>query len=122
MALEVSAHFTPLRLTAYMRNEVEMEVTVHNPDVQPLWLECDVKLPGALSLAPDRQLEGGRSRLGIALPGELVHRKVKIYAGAATYPDEYKIVLTIYAFGPDGVIVTREERKEHLRAVRGGEE
>ncbi|MDE1797781.1 MAG: hypothetical protein KGH63_00055 [Candidatus Micrarchaeota archaeon] len=120
--LEVTAHFSPMRLTAYARNEAEMEVSVKNPGEQPLWLEADVKVPSAISLAPDRQLEGGRTRLGIALPGESVGKKVKIYAGPQSYPDEYKIMLTIYAYGADGAIVSREEWKEHLRCERGGQE
>lgn len=122
MALELTAHFSPLRLAAYMRNEAEMEVSVRNPGEQPLWVECDVKVPSALSLAPDRQLEGGRTRLGIALPGESASKKIKVYAGPQSYPDEYKIVLTIYAYGQDGAIASREERKEYLRCERGGQE
>lgn len=120
--LEPSVHFTPMRLTAYMRNEVEMEVGANNAGDQPLWIECDVKVPSAISLAPDRQLEGGRTRLGIALPGEKVGKKVKIYAGAASYPDEYKLTMTFYAYGKDGAIAKRIDHIERLRCVRGGEE
>ncbi len=119
--LEVTAHFSPIRLSAFTRNDAEMDVSVKNPGAQPLWLECDVKVPTALSLAPDRVLESGRTRLGIVLPGESAGKKVKIYAGAQSYPDEYKIILTIYAYGQDGAIVTREDRKEYLRCERGAQ-
>jgi len=119
---QIHTSFYPIRLTAYARNEVEMEVALTNNGVQPLWFECDVKLPAAISLAPDKQLSSGRSRLGIALPGSLVKKKIRIYGGAASYPDTYRIMLTIFAFGSDGVIFSREERRADLRCLRFGEE
>lgn len=120
--LEPSIHFTPIRLTSYQRNEVEMEVGVQNGGPQPLWIECDVKVPSAISLAPDRVLEGGRTRMGIALAGHSVSKKVKIYGGAASYPDDYKISLTFYAYGQDGTIAQRIDHHERLRCVKFGDE
>ncbi|MEM2137917.1 MAG: hypothetical protein QW568_02420, partial [Candidatus Anstonellaceae archaeon] len=70
--LNPQTHFSPIRMAAYVRNEVEMEVTVLNEGQEPRWVECDVSVPEAISLAPDRQLSKGRMRIGIALPRDKI--------------------------------------------------
>ncbi|MEM4554333.1 MAG: hypothetical protein QXT25_00590 [Candidatus Anstonellaceae archaeon] len=118
--LNPTTHFYPIRLVAYVRNEVEMEVSVHNSGSEPRWIECDVAVPEAISLAPDRQLSKGRMRVGIALPGGKASKKVKIYGGAGSYPDTYTIRLTIFGFGADGAIAERYDLKAELRCERVG--
>ncbi|MCX8197473.1 MAG: hypothetical protein N3G80_04130 [Candidatus Micrarchaeota archaeon] len=118
--LNPATHFYPIRLTAYIRNEVEMEITVRNEGNEPRWVECDISVPEAISLAPDRQLSKGRVRLGIALPNAKATKKVKIYGGAGSYPDTYSIRLTIYGFGIDGAIAERYDLKTELRCEKAG--
>ncbi|MEM4633833.1 MAG: hypothetical protein QW275_01630 [Candidatus Anstonellaceae archaeon] len=118
--LNPSTHFSPIRMEAYVRNEVEMEVAVKNEGNEPLWIEADIFVPEAVSLAPDRQLSKGRIRVGIALPGEKISKKVKIFGGASSYPDNYPIRLTFFGYGKDGAISQRCELKSELRCERAG--
>ena len=118
----IRASFFPIRLTAFSQNHVEMEVAVVNNTNEIYWLECDVELPDAISLAPDRKLSKGRSRIGIVGPKGRVTKRVKIYGGASSYPDIYKVNLTAYGFDQQGVIQTRNNRKVKLRCERIGDQ
>lgn len=118
--LSPSTHFSPIRMAAYVRNEVEMEVSVKNEGESPRWVECDVTIPEAVSLAPDRMLSKGRMRVGIALPREKITKKIKIYGGASSYPDTYAIRITFFGYGKDGTIAERCELKSELRCEKAG--
>ena len=113
-------HFSPIRMVAYVRNEVEMEVSVRNDGKEPLWVECDLQTPEAISLAPDRMLSHGRMRIGISLPNETLNKKIRIYGGASSYPDTYVLRLILFGYGKDGVIAERSEIKADLRCERIG--
>jgi len=118
--LRISTRFHPIRLTAFMRNNVEMSIEVENIGKEPLWTECDVTTPESISLAPDRALHRGRLRIGIINPGEILTGKCKIYANAQSYPDIYTLKLTAYGFGRDGAIAAREDRQVELRCEQLG--
>jgi len=120
--LSVSMKFYPMRMAAYTRNEVELEISVENKTGDYRWVECDVLLPEAISLAPDKTLTKGRVRIGIIKPGDFATKKMKVYGGASSYPDTYAIRMTAYGFGSDGTISEREEKKHFLRCTRLGEE
>ena len=116
----ISTRFYPIRLNAFMRNEVEMSVELENRSDQPVWTECDVTIPEAVSLAPDRELHRGRLRIGIINPREILTGKCKIYASARSYPESYVVKLTAYGFGKDGAIFAREDKKVDLRCEQLG--
>ncbi|MFA4983349.1 MAG: hypothetical protein WC588_03985 [Candidatus Micrarchaeia archaeon] len=118
--LNPSTHFSPIRMEAYMRNEVDLELIVRNEGQEPLWIEADVVVPAAISLAPDRSLAKGRVRIGIALAGERISKKLKVYGGASSYPDTYAIRLTFFGYGKDGAIGERCELKSELRCEKAG--
>ena len=118
--LNPSTHFSPIRMEAYVRNEVELEISVKNDGAEPRWVEADITVPGAVSLAPDRSLSNGRLRIGIALAGGKAVKKLKIYGGAGSYPDTYTIRLTFFGYGADGTIAERTEMKSELRCERAG--
>ena len=118
--LNPKTSFSPLRLTAYLRNDVELEMTVQNDGNEPRWIECDITVPDAVSLAPDKSLSKGRLRVGIALAGKKVSKKVKIYGGAGSYPDTYLIRLTYFGFATDGTVSDRQEAKAELRCEKTG--
>jgi hypothetical protein len=117
--LNPNTHFSPIRMIAFMRSEVEMEVTVKNESNIPLWIESDLVIPEAISLAPDKTLSHGRMRIGIALPGERISKKVRIFGGASSYPDTYALRLTIFGYGKDGTIAERCELRADLRCEKG---
>ena len=118
--LNPMTHFFPIKMAAYVRNEVEMEVSVKNEGESPRWVECDVTIPEAISLAPDRMLSKGRMRIGICLPREKISKKIKIYGGASSYPDTYAIRITCFGYGKDGTIEERYELKSDLRCEKAG--
>jgi len=96
-----------------------MEVSVKNEGTTPLWVEADLMIPEAISLAPDKLLSHGRLRIGIALPGERISKKVRIFGGASSYPDTYVLRLTFFGFGKDGTISERCELRADLRCEKG---
>jgi len=106
-------------MPSYVRSEVEMEVSVKNEGASPLWVEADLVIPEAISLAPDKLLSRGRLRIGIALPGERISKKVRIFGGASSYPDTYVLRLTFFGFGQDGTIAERCELRADLRCEKG---
>ena len=118
--LAATTRFPPIRMVAYMRNEVEMEISARNDGAEPRWVECDLSIPEAISLAPDRMLSRGRIRIGIVLPREKLEKKVKIYGGASSYPDTYALRLTFFCYGRDGAIAERSEIRADLRCERAG--
>ena len=113
--LNVRTRFYPIRLTANMQNSVELTIKVENTGKELLWSECDVIVPESLSLTPNRSLTKGRLRIGIMEPGKSGTGKCKVYGSAKTYPYTYMLRLTVYGYGKDGVIVTREDTKVGLR-------
>jgi len=119
--LAPSTRFSPIRMVAYSRSEIEMEVSVRNDGAEPLWVECDLTIPEAISLAPDKLLSKGRIRVGIVMPGEKLSKKTKIWGGASSYPDTYRLRLTFFGFGKDGAISERAEARADLRCERIGE-
>ncbi|MEM4389416.1 MAG: hypothetical protein QXG98_02025 [Candidatus Micrarchaeia archaeon] len=112
--------FYPLRLVAFMRSEVELTIDVENNSGVLCWFECDVIVPDAVSLAPDRPLTRGRLRIGIIEPGGRGSGRCKIYASPRSYPDLYPIQLIVFGYGRDGAIVGREETKTELRCEQIG--
>lgn len=117
--LNPSTHFTPIRMAAFARNEVELEVIVRNEGSEPLWVEADLTIPEAISLAPDKMLTHGRMRIGIAMPREKISKKIRIFGGASSYPDTYVLRLTLFGFGKDGTIAERCELRADLRCEKG---
>lgn len=118
--LASTTHFSPIRMLAYMRNEVEMEVTVKNDGDEPRWVECDLVIPEAISLAPDRMLSKGRMRVGIVLPRDSISKRIRLHGGPSSYPDTYAIRLTFFGYGKDGTIAERSEIRTDLRCERQG--
>jgi len=116
----IATRFYPIRLTAFMRNEVELSVEIENKSPSPLWTECDVTVPEAVSLAPDKELHRGRLRIGIISSGEILTGKCKVYANSRSYPDTFTVKLTAYGFGKDGAITAREDKKADLRCEQLG--
>jgi len=114
----VSTKFYPIRLNAFMRNEVELTIEIENTGKEPLWSECDVIVPAAISLASDKELGTGRIRVGIVNPQEIRTGKCKIYGSAKSYPELYQIKIVVYGFGKDGAITARDEKSVELRCER----
>jgi hypothetical protein len=114
----ISTKFYPIRLNAFMRNEVELTIEIENTGNEPLWTQCEVMVPPAVSLAADKDIERGRINVGIINSREIMTKKCKIYGSAKSYPDLYPIKLTVFGFGKDAAIVAREDKTAELRCER----
>ena len=117
-SFSIHASFFPIRLTAFVQNHVEMEITLINNTEEIYWVECDVELPDAISLALDRKLSKGRSRVGIVGPKGKVTTRVKIYAGASSYPELYKLKVTAHGFDQAGAVHLHNSKSVKLRCER----
>ncbi len=67
-----------------------------------------------LSLANDKQLNGGKIRVGIVAPASSRERKVKLFTSASVLPGEYKVGVVAYVYDEDGAIA---ERIEHSMPI-----
>lgn len=109
--------FNPLQIAAGKRSEVEMELIFQNDGEGPLWVECDITAPPTLSLAPDKEMNAGRTRMGIAIAGGTCSKKVKLYAGAPTFAGAHSISLVVFAYDNEAVISQRIEEKFDVNAI-----
>jgi len=112
--IEVSARFEPDVLKAYAKNDAMLVITVKNLDGVPYWCECDVSVKHPLSLAYDRELGIGRTRMGILKPGGMIEKKIKIFTLPNNFPDDYQVAMTAYVYGEDGAIAERLEKSESV--------
>lgn len=115
---KVSTSFYPLRLTAFMKSEVELTLDIMNTGNEAYWTECFVEVPDVLSLVPDKELRKGKKRIGFIGPGETLGGKCKIYTTARAYPDIYQIKITTFGYSKDGAISARDEKSADLRCER----
>ncbi len=108
--LSVSAKFAPEKLKAYAKNEATMVISLGNANKNNhYWCECDVNVKSPLSLAHDRELDTGRTRIGIVHPESTIEKQIKIYTRPNNFPDDYAIKITAYVYDQDGAISERIE-------------
>ena len=109
--VSIGMRFEPTILKAYARNEASMHITVKNTDAtKTYWCECDVSVKAPLSLAHDKELNIGRSRIGILKPGGEREKELRIYTNPNNFPDEYALTVTAYVYDEDGAIAERTEQ------------
>lgn len=108
--LSVSTKFIPEKLKAYAKNEVTMVIRLDNANkTNHYWCECDVNVKSPLSLAHDRELDTGRTRMGIVKPEGAIEKQIKVYTRPNNFPDDYAINITAYVYDKDGAISERIE-------------
>ncbi len=113
--VSVEVKFDPESFKAFARNEGYMVINIASKDNPgTYWCECEVNIKPPLSLAPDKELNGGKSRVGILKAGVAIEKKVKLYTRPNNYPDGYQVALTIFMYGEDGAIAERIEKKEEI--------
>ena len=103
---------------AFIKNSVEMEVTIENKADVERWVECDIIIPEAISLSSDKPLSRGRIRMGLLKPTEKMNKRVKIYGGKSSYPELYSVKLVAYGFEGEGNITVKAEKKSELRCEK----
>ena len=112
----VEARFEPSALKANKRNEATLLLTLSSTDSSKIyWCECDIVVNPPLSLAHDKELELGRTRIGILRPGKRIEKQVKIYSKPAVAMDNYPVNVTAYLYDEDGAIAERVESKQEIK-------
>ncbi len=113
--VQVAVKFDPQTLKAYSRNEATMHLVFESVDsLKQYWCECEIAMKSPLSLAGDRELDAGRTRVGIVRPNESKSKQVKIYTRPINFPDSYKVNITTYVYDDDGTIAERLEQTENI--------
>jgi hypothetical protein len=116
--VEVTVKFDPQTLKSYSRNEIVMNIALENADESKLyWCECEIAVKSPLSLAIDRELDVGRTRMGIVKHDEGKSKQIKLYTRPSNFPDDYKVGITTYVYEDDGTIADRVEQTESIACV-----
>ena len=106
--VEMSVGFEPEELKAYSKNEQYLILSLKSIDgSSSYWCECDVSVKPPLSLAHDKELNTGRTKVGIIKPGGMLGKRIRLFTMPNNMPDEYKVSITAYIYGEDGTIAER---------------
>jgi hypothetical protein len=112
----VETKFDPISLKANNRNEATMFLSVSAAhDTNIYWCECDILVNPPLSLAHDKELNIGRTRVGILRPGKKLERQIKLYTRPNNFADDYPVSITTYLYDEEGVIAERIEQSELIK-------
>lgn len=114
----LNIRFEPERLKQNSKNEAFLVMELKNNDAKhAFWCESDVKVNHPLSLAHDKQLDLGRTRIGIVQPEGSIEKRVKLYTRPNNYAGSYGIDITVYAYDEEGVIAERGEQHESVECL-----
>ena len=113
--VEISIKFEPETLKAYSKNEAYLVLSLKNSDdSSAYWCECDVSVRPPLSLTHDKELNAGKTKVGIVKPNGELSKRIRLYTMPNNIPDEYPVSVTSYIYDADGAIAEREEKSEKL--------
>lgn len=113
--MDISASFEPAALKAYSKNEPYLVISLKSADgAASYWCECDVTVKPPLSLAHDKELNTGRTKVGIVKPTGTLSKRIRLFTMPNNFPDDYQVSITAYVYGEDGTIAERFEKKESV--------
>ena len=112
--VDVKLNFMPKVFSSGARNELVMTISISSGDAQPHWCECDIEVKSPVSLAPDKELTFGRTRVGIVSASRQISKPVKIYTTQAVVDGDYAIGIIAYLYDEDGAISVRKEITESV--------
>ena len=114
--VSISTRFEPPVLKAYMKNEATLFLSLKNTDTEKAyWCECEISVKNPLSLAHDKELGAGRTRIGILKPSGSMEKPIKFFTNANNFPDEYNLGITAFVYDEDGAIAERVEQNGSIR-------
>ncbi|MDE1846093.1 MAG: hypothetical protein KGH53_02325 [Candidatus Micrarchaeota archaeon] len=116
--MEAAVSIVPERIRPFSYTELELNLSLSTKSAEPYWVEAVYEVPAPLSLAPDKNLSTAKALIGILSSGEQREKRVKVYAGSDTYPEIYKIKVTLFIYDKDGAI---SERKEYIKELECAE-
>lgn len=113
---KLETRFEPAVLKANKKNEATLHLTViSDGNSGNYWCECDISVMTPLSLAPDKELEAGRTRVGILRPNKKIEKQIKLYTRPNNFPDNYPVKITVYIYDEDGAIAERFEQSDIIK-------
>lgn len=112
---KIETKFEPVSLKANNRNEATMYISLESDSEKTFWCECDIMVSPPLSLAHDKELNVGRTRIGILRPKGGIGKQVKLYTRPNNFPDDYPVSITTYLYDEDGAIAERIEQREKVK-------
>lgn len=113
---QVETRFDPASLKANNKNEASMYICVSSEsDSKVYWCECDIVVSTPLSLAYDKELDKGHTRIGILRPRNKIEKQIKLYTRPNNYPDDYPVSIVMYLYDEDGAIAERIEQREKVK-------
>ncbi len=113
--IEIGVKFEPDILRANAKNEAFLIISATNGSSSaPYWCECEVSVKSPLSLAMDRELDIGRTRIGISMPGCSIEKKIKLFTRPNNFVDDYPVSIVAYVYEADGAIAERVEKKAFI--------
>lgn len=111
----MSAGVEPGTLKAYSKNEAYLVLSLKSADgTASYWCECDVSVKPPLSLAHDKELNTGRTKVGIIKPNGEIAKRIRLFTMPNNFPDDYSLSITAYIYGEDGAIAERIEKNESV--------
>ena len=78
------------------------------------WCQCDILVNSPLSLGHDKELNAGRTMIGILRPDRRLEKQIKLYTRPNNFPDSYDINITAYLYDEDGAIAERLVQVEKI--------
>lgn len=113
---KVETRFDPVSLKANNKNEATMYVDVQSTnDSKTYWCECDIAVSPPLSLAHDKELNMGHTRIGMLKPKGKLEKPIKLYTRPNNFPDDYPVSITAYLYDDEGAIAERIEQSEKIK-------
>jgi len=112
--IKMETRFEPAKLRANRRNEAVMYIAVSTDDEKEYWCQCDILVNSPLSLAHDKELNAGRTMIGILKQGRKIEKQIKLYTRPNNFPDNYQINITAYLYDEDGAIAERLVKDETI--------
>jgi hypothetical protein len=113
---KIETRFEPMSLKANVKNEATINLSVKLTEGSgTYWCECDIIVKPPLSLAYDKELNIGRTRVGILKPNQKLEKQIKLYTRPNNIPDNYPVLVTLYLYDEDGAIAERMETSEPIK-------
>ena len=113
---KVKVGFEPDILKGSNRSEFTLKLSVSAPDAtKEYWCECDIVANKPLTLAHDKDLHIGRTRVGILNSERTIEKQVKLYTMPGMSVEEYMVSVTTYLYDEDGAITERYDTSGIIR-------
>jgi hypothetical protein len=113
---KVETRFDPVSLKANKKNEAIMYLSIHSSnDSKTYWCECDINVSAPLSLAHDKELNMGHTRIGLLKPKGKIEKPIKLYTTPNNIIANYPVSIIAYLYDDDGTIAERIESSEQIK-------